>query len=73
MIKTIEKLKYFFIIKMKSRFINFKEIFEKFFSKKNFISKSKNMRAKFEKKIRILKSLIKNLYKIFSKMIKHIQ
>ena len=71
-IKIIEKLKHFFAIKMKSRFINFEKIFKKFISKKNFISKLKNIKTKFEKKIRILKSLIKNLYKVFSKMIKYV-
>ena len=71
-IKTIEKLKHFFIIKMKSRFINLKKKFEKFILKKNFILKLKNIKAKFKKKIRTLKSLIENLYKTFLKIIKHV-
>ena len=73
MIKTIKKSKHFFAIKMKSRFINFEKIFKEFISKENFISKLKNTKTKFEKRIRALKSLIKNLYKVFSKTIKHIQ
>ena len=66
-IKTIKKLKHFFTIKMKSKFESFKKIFKKFISKKNLISKSENIKTKFEKRIRILKSLIKNLYKVFFK------
>ena len=71
-IKTIEKSKHSFIIKIKPKFTNFKEIFEKFVSKKNFISKSKNTKTKFEKRIQILKSLIENLYETFLKTIKHV-
>ena len=72
-IEMIEKSKHLFVIKMKSRFISLKEIFEEFISKKNLISKLENTRAKLEKRIRVLKSLIKNLYKVFSRIIKHAQ
>ena len=70
-IKTIEKSKYFFAIKIKLKFANFEKIFKKFILKENLILKLKNIKMKFKKRIRILKSLIKNFYKIFSKMIKH--
>ena len=50
-IKIIEKLKHFFVIKMKSRFANFEKIFKKFILKKIFISKSKNTKMKFKKRI----------------------
>ena len=70
-IKMIEKSKYSFAIKIKSRFVNLKKILKKFILKKNLISKSKHIKTKFEKKIRILKSLIENLYKFFLKIIKH--
>ena len=73
MIEMIEKSKYSFAIKMKSKFINFEKISKKSVSKKNLISKSKNTKTKFEKKIQILKSLIENLYKKFLKTIKHVQ
>ena len=60
-----------FAIKMKTKSSNPKSIFEKIILK-NLISKSKNEKIKFKKKFQILKSLIKNLYKIFSKMINYI-
>ena len=48
-IKTIEKFKYSFIIKIKSRFLNFKSIFKEFILKKFFILKLKNKKVKFKK------------------------